>query len=96
MANMAAKIFAAALDEHDLRYSYVDDEERVINIGWKIEGGKLDLNFAFSEDNEDVQIFGFFLKVPEDKCAYADARIIETYRAVLERILRHRAWEQHN
>ena len=29
------------------------------------------------------------------KCAYADARIIETYRAVLERILRHRAREQH-
>ena len=67
MANMAAKIFAAALDEHELRYSYVDDEERVINIGWKIDGGKLDLNFAFAEDNEDVQIFGFFLKVPEDK-----------------------------
>lgn len=30
------------------------------------------------------------------KCAYADARIIETYRAVLERILIHRARGQHN
>ena len=30
------------------------------------------------------------------KCAYADARIIETYRAVLERILIRRAREQHN
>jgi len=30
------------------------------------------------------------------KCAYADARIIETYRTVLERILIHRAREQHN
>ena len=31
-----------------------------------------------------------------NRCAYADARIIETYRMVLERILIHRAREQHN
>ncbi len=30
------------------------------------------------------------------KCAYADARIIETYRMVLERILTHRARGQQN
>lgn len=31
-----------------------------------------------------------------NRCAYADARIIETYRAVLERILMYRARSQHN
>ena len=31
-----------------------------------------------------------------NRCGYADARIIETYRAVLERILMHRARQQHN
>lgn len=67
MANMAARIFAAALEEREVRYSYMNEEESVIHVGWKIEGGKLDLNFAFSDDNEDVQIFGFFLKVPEEK-----------------------------
>lgn len=30
------------------------------------------------------------------RCDYVDARIIETYRIVLERILVHRAGEQHN
>ena len=59
MANMAARIFAAALEEREVRYSYMNEEESVIHVGWKIEGGKLDLNFAFSDDNEDVQIFGF-------------------------------------
>ncbi len=31
-----------------------------------------------------------------NRCAYVDARIIETYRAVLERILVHRARGQHD
>ena len=39
-----------------------------------------------------AKTFQFFA----NRCAYADARIIETYRAVLERILVHRARGQHD
>ena len=67
MANMAAKIFAASLDEHGVKYQYANDEESVMHVGWKVEGTNLDLFFKFYDDNEDVQVFGRFVNVPEDK-----------------------------
>lgn len=50
-------------------------------------GGVLAITVCFG-----LKTYQFFT----NRCGYADARIIETYRTVLERILVHRARGQHN
>lgn len=68
MANMAAKMFAAVLEEKEVNYSYLDDEQTVIRVGWKLDAAKIAIFFKFSEESTNVHFEGHeFLNVAADK-----------------------------
>lgn len=67
MANMAAKMFTSLLEEQELTYTFVDEEESAVRVGWKLKASKLSIFFKFSEDGANVHFEGHeFLNLPED------------------------------
>lgn len=67
MANAAAKMFKAYLESKDMTCRYVDDEERVVRVGWKLDNTSIDIYFTFGEDNHDVHLQGLnFLQVTKE------------------------------
>lgn len=68
MASTAAKIFVSFMAANDIEPSFVDDEEMIVRIGWKLNNTKISNYFIFGEDDQHVQIQGHeFLEVSEDK-----------------------------
>lgn len=68
MANMAAKMFAAVLEEKQVNYSYLDEEQTVIRVGWKLDASKISIFFKFSDECTNVHFEGHeFLNVSADK-----------------------------
>lgn len=67
MANMAAKMFTALLEEKEINYTFVDEEESAVRVGWKLKATKISIYFKFSEDCTNVHFEGHeFLAIPEE------------------------------
>lgn len=68
MANAAAKMFTSYLDSREMNYSILDEAQRVIRMGWTLEGTKMAIFFEFAEDGANVRMEGReFLNFPADK-----------------------------
>jgi len=66
MANMAAKMFTSLLEENQLTYRFLDEEESTLRVGWKLKATNISLFFKFAEDGSNVHFEGHeFLMVPE-------------------------------
>lgn len=68
MANAAARMFASVLDSKQMHYSYVNDEESAIRVGWNLDNTKIAIFFKFADDCSNVHIWGRdFLSFSKDK-----------------------------
>lgn len=68
MANAAAKLFTSYLETKGVNARIMDDEEKVVRVGWKLENTSISILFFFSDDCEDVAIRGSeFVTIPKDK-----------------------------
>lgn len=68
MASAAAKIFEAYMAANEINISYVDDEETIMRVGWKLDNTKIADYIIFDEGDEHIQIQGRdFIQVPENK-----------------------------
>ncbi len=66
MANMAAKMFTSLLEENGLNYSFLNEEESVLRVGWKLKATNISIFFQFGEDGTNVHFEGHeFLLIPE-------------------------------
>lgn len=68
MANAAAKIYEAFLQSDNVNYSYIDEEEMIMRVGWKLDNTKIADYIMFDEDSEYIQLQGRdFIQIPENK-----------------------------
>lgn len=67
MANMAAKMYTSLLEEKGLNYTFLDEEESALRVGWKLKATKISIFFKFSEDGTNVHFEGHeFLSIPDE------------------------------
>lgn len=68
MAKEAATVFTAYLDSQEVNWSWQNEEDKLIRVGWKLENTKIAMFFFFDEDNTNLHIVGRdFLNMPSDK-----------------------------
>lgn len=68
MANAAAKLFVSYLETKEINARFLDEEEKVVRVGWKLNNTSLGIIFFFSDDCSDVSLRGSeFINVPKDK-----------------------------
>jgi len=68
MANAAATLFLSYLESKEVNGRFVDDDEKVVRVGWKLNNTSISILFFFSDDCEDVAIRGGeFVNIPKDK-----------------------------
>lgn len=68
MANAAARMFTALLDEKDMKYTYLDEAESIVRLGMTLENTTISIYYAFADDMDDVKVMGrSFITFPKDK-----------------------------
>ena len=68
MASAAAKIFEAFMAANEINISYIDEEETIMRVGWKLDNTKIADYIIFDEGDEHIQIQGRdFIQIPENK-----------------------------
>lgn len=68
MANQAAQLFVAYMESKDMKVQFLDEEERLIRLGFDLENTEISIFVQFGEDESDVHFEGRdFVKVPKGK-----------------------------
>ena len=68
MASAAAQIFLDYLKSEGVNAGFIDPEESVVKVGWKLDTTRISDYIIFDDDSKYAQIQGHeFIQIPEDK-----------------------------